>query len=572
MNPTLRLILASMSSMFFLLINVHDAKAAESSDLILAKPYFHMEQSEVILEAFSRIVRMGDIAGGVSLNEVGDAKFRFFLIDTDQATRDGIDRIGNVSIDQIKNNFLVDRDGDIFIGFRYISLILLNAYNDVLGLAQSHRMIDFALNQGKSEEFLDNIPYVMSSVSDTHRISLIRSFGAKSDNEFSPFNLAVLSIALVGMLELEDLYVFSFAPIVLHEIGHIKTGSQGFFLRGLLDDYIKSEMHKNEKEADDFAIEKLKILLENYTQKTNINQFVYNVQATRATLKLLRDQVYFDAFEDLRGLSTESYMKRVFYKDCNKEPSTAKYPINSIERIWFVADMKYPILTELEFLEVREGFLNSLNGGTHSHHFSRRQRYGAVISSHAQGVSNGGGYPEVDPAFTAFLENRPKELEIFELEDGIGVSFTEFKQAFNERFIFTEAVNCSSRCWVGRESQGGTTIIEVVGPEENLTEVRLTTRVSLPDEQMAEQRKKYVNNIGYMLRFLLSTNKSTAELSQEQLSESIEASNILRKLTSSRKVALQCGAVTDIYVLGGLLYEIRTINDNGWLQVSVSKR
>lgn len=270
-------------------------------------------------------------------------------------------------------------------------------------------------------------------------------------------------------------------------------------------------------------------------------------------------------------MSAESYIKRVFYRSCLKEPSITDYPINSIDRILFILDMEYPVLTEQEFLDVRNGFLSSLNSGTHSHHASRVQRYGAAISSYA--VDHGGGdvYSEVDPALSSFLNNEPKELAVFELQNGIGVTFSQFTRPFDDHFTFSEAVNCSSKCWVGREKNGGASIIEIVGKEENLTEVRMMTRVALPDEQSANQREQYVNNIGYMARFFLSANRRTAEMSQEQLDEGGVMSDVLKKMTDARDVALQCGVATDVYQLDGLLHEIRTISRGGWMQVSISK-
>lgn len=250
------------------LAGLNMAKAAGDSDLISAETYFHVDHSDVLLKAFNVIVEMGEIEGNVSLNQISDAKFRFFLIDADRAAQDGVSRIGGVSVDKIRGNFLVDQDGDIFIGSRFISFILVNAFNDVLGLAQAHSVLNSSLISGDSEEAAGDLAGLMGSVADIDRISLIRRFAEGSNSDFDLTGLADLSNSLMGMLGMEDLLVFSLAPIVLHEIGHIENGSQGFFLSEVLENYIKSRMLRDEDKADEFAVEKLKTLLENYFQKT----------------------------------------------------------------------------------------------------------------------------------------------------------------------------------------------------------------------------------------------------------------------------------------------------------------
>lgn len=543
--------------------------AAENDDLSKSKAYFHEPQAAPFEDAVARILSLSEISMSVSVNKVSDADLRFFVVDIIKMMNEGVDGIGGLSAEQLRNNFLVDRDGDIFVDRDFMSLILVNAFFDTFGFVQSFEMGQEALMQGYPIDFVQNMVIVMGGINNLNRLATIRNLNSPPDNEWHPRNVADYVSQATQSFEMQDILVMALAPIILHEIGHIQSGTQGYFLDGIIRSYLSSQVRQIEDAADNYAVEKLDRLLRNYSQSVEVFELVTMTQATLGTLKLLRDQVYFDAFEGLRGLGAEAYRSRVYYNNCVDHPETAALPINSFERIDHILDLQFPKLTASEFASVKEGFLKSSSSGTHSHHFSRAFDYAAVVGAHSP-VSVEGMFAPSDPAYLAFLDDDPTKLPVLEVEGGLGVSKDEFLENLTGAFQFEEAVNCESGCWVGKALDGGTASIEIVGPEENISEVILNARVSAIDTGTSgDEAKDHVMTLGAMQRFFLNAHGNTQEMVGNEALDAFLQSPIFQAVVWSRAIALQCGAITTVADFGGLTHEIRTLDANGWLQVRV---
>ncbi len=546
-------------------------EAAERDDLAKSTDYFHEAQTAAFEDAVVKILTLSEISMSASVNKISDADLRFFVVDATKMMNEGVDGIGELSAKQIKNNFLVDRDGDIFIDRDFLSLILVNAFNDAFGFVQTFGMGQEAMTQGLPIDFVQNIAIVMGGINNLDRLATIRNLNSPPENEWHPRNVADYVVQATQSFEMQDILVLSLAPIVLHEIGHIQSGTQGYFLDSVIRNFLNSKIREIEGAADEYAIAKFDTLLLNYSQSVEVFELITMTQATLGTLKLLRDQVYFDAFEGLRGLDAEAYRSRVYYKNCVDHPETASLPINSFERIDHILDLQFPKLTASEFASVKAGFLKSSSSGTHSHHFSRAFDYAAVVDAHSP-VSIEGVFSRSDPAYLAFLDDNPTKLPVLEVEGGLGVSKDEFLENLTEAFQFEEAVNCEHGCWVGKALLGGTASIEIVGPEENISEAILNARVlAINTVSSSDESAEYAMTMGAMQRFFLNAHGSTGEMVGNEALDAFLQSPIFEVVVWSRAVALQCGAVTTVVDFGGLTHEIRTLNSDGWLQVRITE-
>lgn len=542
-------------------------EAAENSALQEASSYFHEDQSLPFEEAVSRILQLSEINHSVTVNKISDVDIRFFVIDTEKMRNDGIAAIGDVLISQIKSNFIVDRDKDIFVDRDFLALVLTNSFYDVLGFLETASMAESAFNQGETVEFVENLSHVMGGISNLKRLKLIRGSQLKQDNEWHPRRLADYIVDGLDLYESTDIIALAMAPIILHEFGHIDSGTQGYFLESIVRNFLRSNIKEGEELADKYAIEKFDILLRNFSKDVEGFTLTYMIQASVATLKLLREQVYFDAFDGLRGLRAESYRNRVYYKNCTEIPEFSSFPLLSTERINFVLDLEFPILTDSEYQYVRNGFLKSSSSGTHAHHFSRASDYEKIINAHLP-FSVEGIFPELDPIFAAFLEDDPAKLNVRSVQNGIGVSFNDFSFKISEVYSFERAVNCEGDCWVAYGNRSDGSSIEVIGPKENLSEVVLNVRFP-PISDKFDETSEYSMSLVAMVRFFLNAHGKNTELVSEEELELFYKSSIYEALISSRSIAFQCGAVTASLEFDGLIHEIRTLNDDDWLQIRI---
>ena len=103
------------------------------------------------------------------------------------------------------------------------------------------------------------------------------------------------------------------------------------------------------------------------------------VQPAIATIKYMRDQVLEDTFGGFRGLNTEDLLVNIEHWDCNVRKGIKELRFDNPDKVRSAYPGAFPLMTQAEFDEARTKIQQRIARGTHSHHFTRGDRFMEAI-------------------------------------------------------------------------------------------------------------------------------------------------------------------------------------------------
>ena len=164
----------------------------------------------------------------------------------------------------IANNVLAIPPGTIVFDNSVISALTLNAHNELLGLVQG---VDAAkaLGPRASSEAMRAEIGKFAALSDYLRYRNIRNDRESFDPGQRATTLASdLARVAAAMDDYKSLFTMMLAPIVLHEIGHLRRGMTGTYEQGLVGPLSAATLSlilREENAADDFAVERMRYII-----------------------------------------------------------------------------------------------------------------------------------------------------------------------------------------------------------------------------------------------------------------------------------------------------------------------
>jgi hypothetical protein len=527
--------------------------------------------------AFSTLLRNADIGQALQVNRPPQPDTLSVLI------VDG-KKLPSVVTDQpalkrllprIADNVLAVPPHTIVFDRSVVSALILNAFNDLLGLMQGLELAE-KLGPRASDEALAAPLQTMAALADFLRYRNIRNDRENSDPDASSSTLApMIAKQLANDPDLVGMFTMMFAPVLLHEMGHLRRGVTGTYeetLTGPLAAAAIGAILKEEDAADDFAIERMQRIIRKTENEAKKNaRLKLTVQSAISTIKYMRDLVLEDTFDSFRGVHTEDLFINIETWDCNVRKDTEKLDFINPGKVRRAFIEYLPLLTRAEFDELREKIQRRVAGGTHSHHFARGDRFLEMIEREAKFSTRNLIGPSL-VMLDSMMRNDPSRLYPDIGPGSTGLSFADLA-----RFLyveFTPAVNCpDGLCAVGRFTDRPG-FIEVIGPMNDLRRVRITYPMLGPGRgSLNDNPEEYIQYMALGMRILANAtgDKSLDYNASKSKSAPPDSSKspAVQLLLGTRSMSLKCGAGFMRLPVGKRVVTVRTLNESNWVAIDI---
>ena len=478
----------------------------------------------------------------------------------------------------LANNVLAIPPATIVFDKAILAALTVNALEDAVHVELAVKALE-AQDPRPSPEAIRLEAGKFSALTDLTRYLMIRNNGQNSDPKLSAAMQMPKLVKDLGddkNIETSVMVLrMMLAPIVLHEIGHLRRGVAGAYqdaLAGPLGAATVSLILQEENAADDFAIERMRRVIQKAIAHRPNQQVMMEVQSAIATIKYMRDEVLEDTFGGFRGLNPEDYFIELVHWDCNVRKGTETLALNNPERVRMAMREDVPLLTRAEFDEMRTRIQRRIANGTHSHHFTRGDRFLSAIAHELQ--ERYGVLEEWIDFLNAMVRNDPMQLAPGStgVSPSTGLSFDEIKRYWLD-IDALPAVNCpEGMCAIARfKDHAG--FAEVIGPMHDLRRVRIMFQLFGPDfvsrDENPEEYTKYMM-LGLRLVSSVMLDKTAEARQAKKKTESLTPAAQL--LTKMRVMSRKCGAGAVLAHVGKRSVIMRTLNDRGWVVIDAIPR
>jgi hypothetical protein len=481
-------------------------------------------------------------------------------------------------LSNIANNVLAVPPGTIVFDKEVIAFLTLNAFDDGLQFSQAFRSAE-KLGPRASQEAILAVVETFSALADFTRHHMIRNHRQNLDPNKTPTALMPQLVKVFGdeyASKALPMFTMMLAPIVLHEIGHLRRGVAGAYqdaLMGPLGAATVSLILQEENAADDFAIERMRRIVTKAVGLRTSSQVGLETQSAIATIKYMRDEVLEDTLSGLRGLNPEDFLINVAWADCNTRKDIEKLPLNNPDRAVFALRDSIPLLTQAEFDGIRSKIQQRIANGTHSHHFTRGDRFLTAITS-ARQMEPYGLLADSLVFLDAAVRNEPMRLYHDFGTTGTGLSFAEISRRWQDIEVLP-AVNCpEGMCAVVQfKNQAG--FAEVVGPMSDLRNLRITFPLFGPTaasrDENPEEYFKYAARGLMLLNSVVDSkaidDRQAKKKEPQKKGPPMDATTAL--LSKMRMMSLKCGAGFVNTRTDKRMVVMRTLNEKHWVTLEV---
>ncbi len=537
---------------------------AASEDLT---PYLSTREVAFFRETFDYIAEKAQVGMDVSVNLDDRADLHVYIVNVTRAQFDGVEKLDGVLVDDIDNNFVVRGDGTAFLDQDFLQLVGRNALVDVLGFKQARGVLPSGNPGWTMSDY--------SNMSALFRIAVIREVLEFKDI----FNEGLIEAWMDADRDgTKRIIAFAFAPILLHEFGHLRDGTSGQFLGRLLRDYISDQFLEDEEAADAFAIEALERMFASFFGRGDFNEEEYLTlsQAAVSTLKLLVDLAFYDAFEGFRGLPAEASATLPLFHDCLQRPELRGLPLAAPGRIEkFVGGKRLSFLSQSEFETMRDNFLSSSRSGTHPHYALRVRAFAERLSQWLPGIDEQFADGEL-LLLDAFVANDPSLISVGNdnlPSSSIDWPLEDFVSIFEADFEFKEVVTCTNtdfECLLAIGARPELGVLEATALNDRLTFVSYTVPIQTSQGTEAEKNEFRRNALRALFRYLAVTQGYPPNLELAELEAAIVSETVLIEFLRFLQQLDACAVGHREGTLYGLNYFFSTLDDGKWIQVTIA--
>jgi hypothetical protein len=566
------------------LANATGARAQTTTDAALYAALLQADAIDrtydaLVQPALTGLLREAEIPEPVDVNRPPQpARLSVLIIDgkklagvrTENA---GVQRL----LPRVADNVLAIPPATIVFDKSVIAALLVSAFNDQLGMLQGVEAAK-ALGAGASPEAMHAAAATFGAVSDFLRYRSIRNERENFDPSQSNGALApVIMQAMSGTKGIDvgrmlPMFTMMLAPIVLHEIGHLRRSVAGTYEQALgsaLAAATLSLIRQEENAADDFAVERMRLVVKKkYVERRgNYPILAMELQSAISTVKHMRDQVMVDTFTGFRGLNAEDLLVEIEHRDCNERKGLDQASFNNPDKIRSASYGRLPLLTRAEFDDARSRIQRRIANGTHSHHFTRGDRFLAVIESEAQ---MGPFTMLAQPlAFLdAAIQNEPARLSPPAGTMGTGLSLDDLNRGLAGEV--QPAVNCPEGLCAVIRFKDLPFFIEAIGPPNDLRRARITFPLFGPNAARLDENPQEYTMYQLLSVRLVANALGDRTFDGGKVSErAAQASPALQLVTQIRRMSLKCGAGSVGKSIGKRSVSIRTLNEKNWVTIDV---
>ncbi|MBY5767032.1 hypothetical protein HFO06_28705 [Rhizobium leguminosarum] len=576
-----------------------DARSADNYngiyDYFLRRNIIYTKLDPQINMAFANLLRVAEPKLTLVVNSDQAADIRIIVLNTHdpaKASAAPVKRFEEV-FDQVKGNMLAVSSSLIIIDKDFVSKLILNAWLDSMQAAFG---FDEAVKTGGSD--IRNLESIMASkynplgdfgryrYLNRWRLGLIDPTYA---DDYSKVDVGLRSSLITGAL----------APVLLHELGHLRQGTTGNFSNviGYIIDLIRiPRIRAAEDSADAYASEKVAAYLSSLSR----SDYTFALIGVTATVKLLRDELIEEGFSGFRGLSASDFFAEVYSADCETAPAyvppaelydrpivTALNSLYGADVESFIAPQSvlfaavvgagnFPLITKEEFAGLRARIVESQNA-SHGHRILRATGLVQAVRDawKARLDSDTTRREDADRVFAEFTGAAGQLLSALVDDDDrklapspsrLYVQGTIDKVEHDLPALnFSDAANCpSSTCRIGTFKDGSTGFVELHGDDSGIALIRTLLPVAFGDTSPSGQRaaEKYLE----VMSKLLLTSFGEDESPDLSATQSLKSFVILRFFLTR---VLQCGVVSGRVNDTDPVVGFRSVNPAGWIELRI---
>ncbi len=195
------------------------------------------------------------------------------------------------------------------------------------------------------EEYLTEFPFPPTPQIDYPILPLlVQTLSESPASEPFPFS-DVIAIPFAAAL----------APILLHELGHLRTEYEGAFVGDFAryaDDKIRELSRRQEMAADDFAVERIERAARQHPLSTSMGGYAFDLRnGLYTTGTMLEDIAFYSKFNRFREMNTQLIGSRIIYNE--EDCSRSIRGFFDVDLIADVAEVLMPILTTIELKDLQ---------------------------------------------------------------------------------------------------------------------------------------------------------------------------------------------------------------------------
>lgn len=504
-------------------------------------------------------------------------------------------------LNALEGNALAIPPDLILLDEQFVAELIAYVYFDVIGFTESMLVSMSAVDGSISTEEAELRVTVLGVVGDYRRYRLLRQSRTENDSESAPVRIDEYIDIAVGTFEISGFFELVLAPVILHELGHLKSGEQG----GLFEDWIEagvsayrewkaSRRLSLEVAADEYALGKISSLLRSIWSREDVPDLdkLVKTQALVSVGKFMRDVVVLDALDGFRGLKTEELMLKLDHRACDLDVPRESSILLDVNHI-VSADRRYfPVLTQAEFDGLRERTRQRVQNGSHPHHFLRVNALFDLIGNQTPFPVDSSWLGQPGEFLAAMYNNEPSKLSVPLAGTGIGISVDDLLSPWGRELSFQQGVNCpKGMCGVAYTRDIASfkavnldAFIEFLGPRSNPFLLRVVIPMfgtSTNDRDQVESGDdaalaSFLQALGSIMRLFINLEEQHI-LPQERTSSSSTMDSIpestmevIELFITLRELALRCGAVSSSSLVGDRVVSIRTLNSQGLWEIEVT--
>jgi hypothetical protein len=276
------------------------------------------------------------------------------------------------------------------------------------------------------------------------------------------------------------------------------------------------------------------------------------------------------------------------HEDCRRNPSTADFNFYDPRKVKFSFHDFFSFLTAGEFAELHRKVLATIGAGTHAHNFVRGARIINALTTLAGQVSAPSDDNLLD-WYTHFLAAMQKNDPQFLTErltpaerlaeavepyrmilnlvgsgaTGLGLKFKSFSRSLD--LDYQPLINCPpGMCMVGFLKDGQKGFVEIGGPLDNLSSIRLVFPLfgDNPREVLSSKDPgAYLRGIGFLRRFLLAA----LDIPEGEA----DALDAVFPLEDLAPIARKCGAITLTARHNGKSVLLTSVDPDFWISAVI---
>jgi hypothetical protein len=448
---------------------------------------------------------------------------------------------------------------------------LVNAWNVELATAQGVDEANAREAIGVPHERALDVVQTYGVLADAYRFNNLRRERTDPQERARRIVLAGILVDGAASSGAANMFLFALAPIFYHELGHLAQGSAGSFLDIIADiarELASSRILARENAADDFAGQQLRRLVAatqgaSQTMPDKLSRY----ESMASTVLLMRDSVLLDVFEGFRGLPAEDHFLNLVHEDCRRKPWTAQLEFYDPRKIAVSDHFYVPFLTADEFVQLRRKALATMGAGTHAHNFVRGARLMAAVDRLFDLGSDDSFMTWYLRFLDALQKNDPAVLTdpAVKREKGLGFSLSWLAGTFDLKIL--PAVTCPpGLCRIGTFQDGRPGFVEITGPADNLTSLRLVYPLfrTEPGGVVEEANDGPAAGSVNLLRRFIAGTLDYPDADPAGLGSFVLFDELL-------PMARKCHAVALGAVRGGRSFVLATINPEFWVSVEVRR-